>query len=109
MFSTKPVLTIVLIFRRSVPKIIAFGGVAVGNMKASEEAIVAGIIKSMGLFPLETARLAKTGSSICVEATLEVNSVRKDISVTTASRIRYGCMFRVHSNCSPNQSASPED
>ncbi len=78
----------VAILIRLVPKIMALGGVAVGNIKAREEARVAGIINSRGLFPLLMARLAKTGSSIWVEATLEVSSVRKDINATTASSIR---------------------
>lgn len=87
-FSKNPVRTIVAILIRLVPKIMALGGVAVGNIKASEEARVAGIIRSSGLLTLLMARLAKTGSSIWVEATLEVSSVRNDIRATTASSIR---------------------
>jgi hypothetical protein len=64
------------------------GGVAVGSINASEDARVAGIIISRGLLPLLTARLANTGRSIWVEATLDVSSVRNDISKTTAARIR---------------------
>ena len=40
-FSFKPVLTIVVMGIRSVPKTIAFGGVAVGNMKAQDAVRVA--------------------------------------------------------------------
>ena len=87
-FSINPVRTMVLIFIRLVPKIMALGGVAVGSIKARDEARVAGIMNSKGLFPLLMARLAKTGSNIWVEATLEVSSVRKDINATTARRIR---------------------
>ena len=40
-FSLRPVLTIVVIGIRSVPNTIAFGGVAVGNMKAQDAVSVA--------------------------------------------------------------------
>ena len=41
-----PVRAISLMSIRFVPKIIAFGGVATGNIKANEQAIVAGTIKN---------------------------------------------------------------
>lgn len=99
----------VAILIRFVPKMMALGGVAVGSIKAREEASVAGIISRSGLLTLLMARLANMGSNIWVEATLEVSSVRNDIRATTASRIRYGWTPFVQSSCSPNQMARPED
>jgi hypothetical protein len=90
MFSKNPVRTMVEIRIRLEPKTMALGGVAVGSINAREEARVAGIIINRGLFPLLMARLAKTGSNIWVDATLEVSSVKKDIRATTAARIRMG-------------------
>ncbi len=55
MFSRKPVFTISLTCNLPVPKIIAFGGVATGSMKASDAARVAGIMatkRTADLIPL---------------------------------------------------------
>lgn len=109
MFNRNPVCTIVFILSRFVPKMIAFGGVAVGIIKARDEAMVAGIIRNMGLFPLLIARIAKMGKSISVEATFVVSSVRKDINATTDKRISTGGIPLVQESCSPNHTASPDD
>ena len=61
--SRNPVLTMVRMLSLLLPNTMAFGGVAVGSIKASEEAMVAGIMKSMGLLPLLTASPAKSGRS----------------------------------------------
>jgi hypothetical protein len=45
-FSINPVLTISIIRIRFVPKMMAFGGVATGNINAMEAARVAGIINN---------------------------------------------------------------
>ena len=108
-FSRIPVLIMVAIRILSVPNMIALGGVAVGSIKARDEARVAGIMNRMGLFPLVTARLANTGSSICVDATLEVSSVRNDMRVTMQKRISSGWTLRVQASCSPNHRARPLD
>ena len=108
-FNRNPVRTIVLMLRRLVPKMIAFGGVAVGNIKASDEARVAGIIRNIGLLPLLISRMATMGSSNYVEATFVVSSVRKDIKTTTDISTIIGGTPRVHESSSPNQRASPDD
>jgi len=66
--------------KRSVPKTIALGGVATGNIKAKEQESVPGIIKKRGLIRRETANAARIGNSISAVAVLEVNSVKKVIS-----------------------------
>ena len=82
MLITNPVRIILFILTLSVPKIIAFGGVAVGSINANDAASVTGTINIMGFIFKPTAIEAKTGKSICVEAVFEVNSVRKVISPT---------------------------
>ena len=64
------------------PKTTALGGVATGNIKAQEEAIVAPIINIKGCTSRDSAIEASTGKSIEVVATLEVISVRKFTAVT---------------------------
>jgi hypothetical protein len=63
-FSNKPVLTIVLISIMWEPKTIALGGVAVGSIKAIDDAIVAGNISNTGFVPLLIASAANTGNNI---------------------------------------------
>ena len=63
-FSLKPVLIISEMVMRSDPKTMALEGVAVGNIKASDDAIVAGTINNSGLSPVDTAIAANAGKSI---------------------------------------------
>jgi len=49
-----------------VEKAIAFGGVAIGSMKAKEQAIVTEIIKAFGLIPRTMASSARRFSGISV-------------------------------------------
>ena len=79
---TNPVRIILLMLTLLVPNIIAFGGVAVGSMNANDAASVTGSINTSGFIFNPAAIEAKTGSSICVEAVFEVNSVRKVINAT---------------------------
>ena len=79
MFRIKPVLAISIILRRPVPNIIAFGGVATGNMKAIEADKVAGSINRRGFISAETDMPASIGSIISVVAVLDVSSVRNVI------------------------------
>ena len=69
----------------SLPKTIALGGVATGNMKAKLQLIVAGTINSNGLTPEANAATAKIGNNRFAVAVLLVTSVR---NVTTKQRRR---------------------
>ena len=93
---------------RPVAKMMALGGVAVGSINASEEARVAGIIKRSGLSPVATAIPAKTGNNICVDATFEVSSVKKDIMVTIANTKTIEGINSPQASCPPNHNASPD-
>ena len=73
-----------------VPKIIAFGGVATGNIKAIDPESVAGSIKSKGLISVLIDNPAKIGSIISVVAVLEVSSVRKVIKKAIIAIINIG-------------------
>ncbi len=72
----KPILTISVIRIRCVPKIIAFGGVATGSIKAQEHDSVAGIIRSSGFIWMATASAPRIGNSISEVAVFDVNSVK---------------------------------
>ena len=85
-----PVVAISAIFILFVPKIIALGGVATGNIKAIEAETVAGSIRNNGLISIETDNPAKIGRIISVVAVFEVNSVRKVTSNAINKIIRNG-------------------
>ena len=108
MFRRNPVLIISAIFNLLVPKTIAFGGVATGNINASEAAKVAGIIKSNGFTFIETAVPANTGSNISVVAVFEVSSVKKDINSEINKMIKKGCSTEIAVILSPSHKASPD-
>jgi len=78
-FKANPVRAISIIFIRFVPNIMAFGGVAIGSIKAIEADSVAGSMNRSGLICVLTESPANTGNNISVVATLEVSSVRKVI------------------------------
>ena len=84
-FSINPVFTISIMRIRFVPKMIAFGGVATGNINAMEAASVAGIINNNGLIFITLAKPARIGKIISVVATFDVNSVNSEIRVTFAN------------------------
>ena len=67
------------------PKTIAFGGVATGNINANEAANVAGTIKYNGSTAAAIAAIPSIGRIIVVVAVLEVNSVKK---VTARQMVR---------------------
>jgi hypothetical protein len=78
-FKNNPVLDISKTFNRLVPKTMAFGGVAAGNIKAKEAAIVAGSINNNGLTSKLIANPAITGRKVSTVAVFEVTSVKKVI------------------------------
>ena len=78
-FRIKPVLAISIIINLPVPKIIAFGGVATGSIKAMEADRVAGSMNNSGLTSADTDMPASIGRIISVVAVLEVSSVRNVI------------------------------
>ena len=79
MFSSIPAFAISDIFKHRVLKTIAFGGVAIGSIKAKEHDSVAGIMRISGLIFKETDKPASIGNTIIAVAVLEVNSVRNVI------------------------------
>ncbi len=89
-FRTKPAFIISIIDSLPVLKIMAFGGVATGNIKAMEAARVTGIINSRGLTWISVAKPEIIGSIISVVAVLDVNSVSPlIIAVTTPINPRF--------------------
>ena len=74
--SKVPALSMSIMLSFSLPKTIAFGGVATGNIKAHEAAIVAGSIRIRGLTPIAVAREYMIGKIRVVVAVFEVNSVK---------------------------------
>lgn len=90
-FKARPELDISSTFNLLVPKIMALGAVAEGNIKAREADMVAGNIKSKGFISILMASPAKTGKKVSTVATFEVNSVRKVINKDTDKIITKGC------------------
>ncbi len=89
-FNIKPTLAMSIILILWVPKTMALGGVATGNMKAKEQERVPGIIKKRGFRWIEIARAAKTGRRISAVAVLEVSSVKKVMNKQTIVTINIG-------------------
>ena len=67
-----------------VPKTIAFGGVATGNIKAHEAPIPMTKTSTSCGSPICSAIAANTGTNKAAEAVLEANSVKKIINADTA-------------------------
>jgi hypothetical protein len=86
-FTKNPTRTISKTLTLPLPKTIALGGVATGNIKAQEAANVAGTIKNAGLISRTTDADCKIGKTNCVVAVLEVNSVSKVMTDVTAKTI----------------------
>ena len=82
-FRINPILTIsnTLIF--PVPKIIALGGVATGNIKAHDADNTAGIINHTGVISSTFAVERRIGITSWVVAVFDVNSVNKFIPAET--------------------------
>ena len=89
-FNTKPVLDMSMTFSLLVPKIMAFGAVAAGNIKARDAAIVAGSINNNGFSSRLMAKPAITGKKVSTVATFDVSSVKNVINVATAKIINKG-------------------
>src|SRR5690554_2216577 len=80
-----PALTMSMIRSELLPKMMAFGGVAMGSIKAMDAATVTGTINNKGGIPELSEMPAIIGRAISVVAVLEVNSVKKDMpAVRTA-------------------------
>ena len=91
MFITIPAFAISAILTRPLPKIIAFGGVATGNIKAQEAESVAGIIRNRGFIFISRESAAKIGRIIWVVAVLDVTSVKKVRPMQTIKTMMIGC------------------
>ena len=85
----------------------ALGGVATGNIKAQDAAIVAGNIKIRGGMFAAVARPKMTGSKTVAVAVFDVTSVKNVIKSTTAkiSRKR-GQPWVAIDSCFPNHKDS---
>ncbi len=101
MLVMKPALTISIIFSFPEPNTTAFGGVATGNIKAKDAAMVIGITRKRGLILMAFESPAITGRSISVVAVFEVNSVRKVMILVTESTKAKAGRFAVSLSCSP--------
>ena len=82
-FNTSPALTISMIFSLPEAKIIAFGGVATGIIKAQLAATAAGITSMAAEVLSDTATGPNSGKKAAAVAVLLVISVRKIITVVT--------------------------
>ena len=89
-FRISPVFAMSMILIRLVPKIMALGGVATGNMNAIEADKVAGNIRNSGFILVATPRPASMGSNISVVAVFDVNSVKKVMNKQITNVIRIG-------------------
>ena len=107
-FKTKPVLAIWMTVILLLPKIVAFGGVATGSIKANDPAMVTGSINNSGLVSLLTASPSRIGNRVSTVAVLEVISVKKVIKKQIHKMGSNGCMPLNHSNCCPNHNDYPE-
>ena len=76
-------------------------------MKAKEQAKVAGIINSNGLFPPAIAIVASMGRKILAVAVLELTSVKKIIMVMTQISTNNKENELTKAICSPIQTANP--
>ena len=68
------------------PNTTAFGGVAIGNIKAQLAAIVVGITKNSGFTSKPMANTIKIGVKVATVAVFEFNSVKK-ITIATDIKI----------------------
>ena len=68
----------------------AFGGVATGNIKANEPAMVAGSINNNGFISILIANPAKTGKKVSTVAVFDVISVKKVTKKVMVNMIKNG-------------------
>ncbi len=87
-FSPRPHLTISLMLSLSLPKMTILGPVAMGSIKAKEQAKVAGIMKSKRLSSLATAMPANKGRNKVAVAVLLLTSVKNSIKITILITIK---------------------
>jgi len=107
MLSRNPAFVISETFSSPEPNTTALGGVATGNIKAQDAAMVAGIISRKGCTSIVIAIGAKIGSNMAVVAKFDVISVKKLIlNVSTGMSKMIGRLSR-RINLDPIHSASP--
>jgi len=90
MLSVMPTLAISEILIFPVAKTIAFGGVEMGNIKASDEEIVAGIINLIGAKPNALLNEATIGKNVDATAVFDENSVVATTMVQTTKISKVG-------------------
>ena len=84
-FKPIPVFIISLISNCPLPKITAFGGVAIGNINAQLAAIVVGMTKNNGFISKPIAKIINIGVKVATVAVFELSSVKKIINKTAIS------------------------
>ena len=84
-FKLIPAFIISLISTWPLPKITAFGGVAIGNINAQLAAIVVGMTKNKGFTFNPIAKIINIGVKVATVAVFELSSVKKIISKTEMS------------------------
>ena len=81
-FRPIPAFIISLISNCPLPKITAFGGVAIGNINAQLAAIVVGMTKNNGFISKPIAKIINIGVKVATVAVFELSSVKKIINKT---------------------------
>ena len=84
-FRPIPAFIISLISNCPLPKITAFGGVAIGNINAQLAAIVVGMTKNNGFISKPIAKIINIGVKVATVAVFEFSSVKKIINKTAIS------------------------
>ena len=84
-FKPIPAFIISVISNCPLPKITAFGGVAIGNINAQLAAIVVGIIRNHGFISKPIAKIINIGVKVATVAVFELSSVKKIINKTEIS------------------------
>ena len=106
-FRTNPAFDIFGILTQPLPKTMAFGGVATGNIKANEAANVAGTIKNKGWIFAAIAAMPSIGKITVVVAVFEVNSVKKVTARQITNTVNHKGQSETPVSFSPSHLSSP--
>lgn len=107
MLRMKPAFAISEILILPLAKIIVLGGVATGSINAIEADSVAVNISRSGFKPIAIENEATIGRIICVNAVLEVSSVKNVTKVAVNIIAQIGEIDERPANCSPINSDRP--
>ena len=106
-FIIKPTFTISMTLIFSVEKITAFGGVAIGNIKAQLAAITTAIPAILTGIPILIATTPIIGRNDIVKAVLDKTSVKKTVAKIKIKIINSKEKLLRKVNCDANQSPKP--